>query len=205
MKYLKLLSLGAISMVSTCVVSAQRINFKPFVQGENITLTVLENQAGLNFSSKMPILVGSPYITEIGLNDPQVVVVEIQGPVEYDLTLDFTIPNGLSYLGNDTGTMVPVGIRYAYSNTGEPTSVAGRSYAVEVPPLFRSIQFPLRKRRLGGPPPPPPTPMHGGYTRLRDKAYVYVYGNLGPVPSSILPGLYSGLVTLTVSYADNTL
>jgi hypothetical protein len=178
-----------------------KTNVFPIVEA-GYTMTV---EAGLNFSSKMPILVGNPYITEIGLNDPQVVVVEIQGPVEYDLTLDFNLPNGLSYLGNDTGTLVPVGIRYAYSNTGEPTSVAGRSYAVEVPPLFRSIQFPLRKRRLGGPPPPPPTPMHGGYTRLRDKAYVYVYGNLGPVPSSILPGLYSGLITLTVSYADNTL
>lgn len=186
-------------------VQAQRINFSTYVQGEGLVMTIVQNQAGLNFSSVRPILIGDPQVTSIGLMDQFVVVLQIEGPLEYDVLLELDWPAGLGFGGIDTGVRIPFDFRFAYNNTGELDDNSRRMSAIQVPGLYRQVQLPIRARRAGGPPPPPPTPMHGGFVRPRGSVYVYLYGNLGPVPSGIRSGFYSGNLVLNVSYATNNL
>jgi hypothetical protein len=183
---------------------AQRINFSTFVQGEEILLTLLD-QPNLNFNRKSRVIVvgqASPVVINIG--DDATLVVEIDAPIEYDITAELTWDKGLSINGSDTGIMVPFEFRFAYNNTGELTDVERRANAVQIPPMFHTITFPMRRRTAGGPPPPPPTPEHGGYVRPRGKAYLFFYGSLGPVPNNLRAGNYSGDIQLSISYADNT-
>lgn len=184
---------------------AQRINFSTFVQGEGITLTVVDNASGLNFNNKQQVIVvGDPNLVSVNLLDNSVIVIELDAPLEYDLTAELTWETGLSLNGSDTGTTVPFELRWAYSNTGELTDIDRRTSAVEIPSFFNTVTFPVRRRRAGGPPLPPPTPEHGGFIRPRGKAYLYIYGTLGPIPSGIRAGNYSADINLMVSYADNT-
>jgi hypothetical protein len=69
---------------------------------------------------------------------------------------------------------------------------------------FSSATFPMRRRSDGTtPPPPPPTPAHGGMTQPNTaKAILYLYGSLGPVPSSAYSGQYTGQIQVLVSYAS---
>lgn len=193
------------SWFTPCLLHAQRINFSTFVQGDALDLTIVQNQAGLNFSNQRQIFVGDPQATSIDLMSQNAVVLEIEGPIEYDVLLEFDFPAGLSFGGLDTGVRVPLDFRFAYNNTGEPDDNSRRMSAVEVPGLYRTLQLPMRARRAGGPPPPPPTPMHGGFVRPRGSIFVYLYGHLGPVPSGIRTGFYSGTIVLNVSYATNNL
>lgn len=190
---------------STATVEAQRINFSTFVQGENIVLTVISNPGGVNFNAKQPlIVVGDPSIVQIDIMDNAVVVVELDAPIEYDLTAELSWETGLSRGGADTGTTVPFQLRWAYNNTGEISDIERRGNAVQVPPFFHTVTFPVYRRQAGGPPPPPPTPDHAGFVRQRAKAYLFIYGSLGPIPFGISAGNYSADIQLNVTYADNT-
>lgn len=183
---------------------AQRINFKTFVQGDAITLTVVENPDALNFNRKQQIIVvGDPSIVQVNIGDQATVVVEIDAPMEYDITAELTWTEGLSYNGLDTGVTVPFALRFAYNNTGEPTDIERRASAVEVPSVFNTLTFPIRRKTTTGPPGPPPTPDHDGYVRPRAKAYLYFYGTLGPIPTGIRAGNYDGTIELSISYTDN--
>lgn len=183
---------------------AQRINFSTYVQDETITLDIVNNPLGINFNDKQRvIIVGDPTPVVIEIADNQVVVIEIDAPIEYDLTVEFTWTPGLSYLGLDTGTLVPFGLNIAYNNTGELTDFDRRATAVEVPSSYRTVTLPVRRRTAGGPPLPPPTPDHEGFVRPRGKAYLYVYGSLGPIPSNIRSGNYSGSIDIYVNYNEN--
>jgi len=184
--------------------NAQRINFKPFVQGEGMTLTVTNNPAGLNFNAKQSIIViGDPNPVQINLTDNQAVVFEIEAPLDFDITLQFTWNPRLSLGGLDTGITVPFTLRYAYNNTGELTDLERRLSAVEVPEMYHTLTLPIRRRRAGGPPLPPPTPEHDGYVRPKAKAYFYIYGTLSGAPSNASSGNYSGSIEVNVNYADN--
>lgn len=184
---------------------AQRINFSTFVQGDAITLTLIDNADGLVFNRKQQVIVvGDPSIVSVNITDNAVVVVEIDAPIEFDLTAELIWEKGLSYNGLDTGVTVPFDFRFAYNNTGELSDTERRANATLVPPMFHTITFPVRRRTAGGPPPPPPTPEHGGYMRPRGKVYLYIFGNLGPIPTGIRAGNYSADIQLNVTYADNT-
>lgn len=184
--------------------AAQRINFKPFIQGEGITLNIVNNPSGLNFNNKQRIIVeGDPNPVTISLMDNESVVIELEAPYEYDLTVEFNYPGRLGLNGIDVWPTVPYALRFAYNNTGEPDDLSRRAAAVEVPDSYRVLTFPMYRRRAGGPPPPPPVPDHDGYVRPRKKSYIYVYGILGPVQSGLPTGNYSTTVEINVNYADN--
>jgi len=194
-----------LALMLSMPVLAQRINFSTYVQGEAITLTILDNADGLVFNRKQQVIVvGDPSVVSVNITDNAVVVIEIDAPIEYDLTAELNWETGLSYNGLDTGVTVPFEFRFAYNNTGELSDAERRANATQVPPMFQTITFPVRRRTTGGPPPPPPTPEHGGYLRPRGKAYLYIYGNLGPIPTGIRAGNYSADIQLNVTYADNT-
>lgn len=182
---------------------AQRISFSTHVQDETITLTVVNNPMGLNFNDQQRIIVvGDPTPVIVGISDLPTVVIEIDAPIEYDLTAEFTWSPGL-YLGIDTGITVPFNLNFAYNNTGEYSDIDRRIAAVEVPSAFRTVTLPVRRRTAGGPPLPPPTPDHQGFVRQRGKAYFYIYGSLGPIPNNIRSGNYTGEISLFVNYNEN--
>lgn len=193
-----------LTILSTCEASfacAQRINFKTFVEDESIGVNILENPMGLNFNRKEPLLYpGLSIPVSIGLNDVASVVVEIDAPLEYDLSLSF-ISENLTLEGNGVGESIPFSLQFAYNNTGETNDIARRLAAVEVPTGFSNLTLPVR-RRAAGAPGPPPTPEHGGYVRPRGKVYIFVYGTLGPISSSVLAGDYMSNINLTIDYAD---
>lgn len=183
---------------------AQRINFSTHVQDESIIATVINNPLGLNFNDQQRIIVvGDPTPVIIGINDNPTIVVEVDAPIEYDLTAEFSWSSGLSYLGLDTGITVPFNLNFAYNNTGEMSDLSRRQAAVEVPTAFRTVTLPVRRRTAGGPPLPPPTPDHQGFVRQRAKAYFYIYGSLGPIPGNIQSGNYSGQIELFINYNEN--
>ncbi len=182
---------------------AQRINFGAHVKDEAITLTIVNNPLGLNFNDQQRVIVvGDPTPVVIGINDNPTVVIEVDAPIEYDLTAEFTWSQGL-YLGVDTGITVPFNLNFAYNNTGELSDIDRRLAAVQVPSSYRTVTLPVRRRTAGGPPLPPPTPDHEGFVRQRGKAYFYIYGTLGPIPANIRSGNYTGEITLFINYNEN--
>lgn len=200
----KLTTYLVILLLLQTTAQAQRINFKPFVQDENITVTVVDNPAGLNFNNKQSIIVaGDPSIIEVDLMDNAAVVVEIEAPLDYDLTLEFTGLNRLSIGGLDTGITVPFHFNFAYNNTGETSDASRRLSAISVPSGFTMLTLPVRRRQAGGPPGPPPTPDHAGYTRPRGSVYVYIFGSLGPAPAAAPTGDYSTTLELYINFSDN--
>jgi hypothetical protein len=200
---LLLLSIALFSQLLPAA-QAQRINFKTFVGNEAISLNVLENAAGLNFNLKQPYIpVGQNFPINIVINDLSTVVVEIDAPTDFDVTFSFSSDNGLTLSGSGSGIPIPFSLRYAYNNTGEIGDAARRLNAVEVPRGYSTVTMPMR-RRTAGAPAPPPTPNHDGYVRPRTKAYVYVYGDLGPIPNNIPSGVYNATINLIVDYDDTT-
>lgn len=188
-------------LLPTASTFAQRVNFKSFAQDELIDIVVAENPGGLNFNRKQAFIpVGNSTPVDVNINDLATVVLEIDAPLEYDLSFTFTSDNTLAWEGG-IGPTIPFQLRFAYNNTGESSDAQRRMNAVEVPVGFTTVTMPVR-RRIAGAPGPPPTPEHGGFVRPRGKAYVYVYGQLGAVPSTANSGNYSGSVVLTVTHAD---
>lgn len=191
-------------ILNTAPSNAQRINFSTHVRDESIILNILNNPLGLNFNDQQRIIVvGDPSIVTIGINDFATIVIEVDAPIEYDLTAEFTTSLGLSYLGLDTGITVPFELNIAYNNTGEYSDIERRLSAVQVPTAYRTVTLPVRRRTAGGPPLPPPTPDHEGFVRQRGKVYFYLYGKLGPIPTGIRSGNYSGEISLYINYNEN--
>lgn len=187
--------------LSTAAVYGQRVNFKSYVQDELIISSIAENPNGLNFNNKQAFIpVGNSSPIDINLLDNATVVLEVDAPLEYDLTFSFIYDNVLTWEGG-SGPTLPFQLRFAYNNTGEPSDSQRRTNAVEVPVGFNSVTMPVR-RRVAGTPGPPPTPNHSGFVRQRAKSYIYVYGQLGAVPSIANSGTYSGNIVLTISHAD---
>jgi hypothetical protein len=190
-------------LLCNLLAEGQRINFSTHVQDESIILTIVNNPLGLNFNDQQRIIVvGDPTPVVIGINDNPTIVIEVDAPIEYDLTAQFNWSPGL-YLGIDTGTTVPFNLNFAYNNTGESNDLDRRLSAVEVPSAFRTVTLPVRRRVGGGPPLPPPTPDHQGFVRQRGKAYFYIYGSLGPIPNNIRSGTYTGDIELYINYNEN--
>src|SRR5690606_31773572 len=131
--------------------------------------------------------------------DNQAVIYEIEAPEDFDLTVEVDAPTVLTLEGNAAET-IPFQLRIAYNNMNPVDEQTGKLHVVELPLGFNSITFPVN-RRTSGAPGPPPTPEHEGYTRPRSRAYLYLYGTLGPI-GAVAPGVYEGNITLNVSFSD---
>ncbi len=184
----------ALAVLTTCPVVAQRINFGVYTTSQGLFATASGN---LNFNAKQPIIAsGSNASVTIALTDGECQSIEIVGDATRDITITFTTPfPNLTAGGSDS---IPFACRFAYSNLGLSDATSAKPYAIQVPVGFTSITFPMLRRTTGAPA-PPPTPAHGGYTAPSIKAYLYLYGTLGPV-GNIAAGYYTGTVSVTVSY-----
>jgi hypothetical protein len=153
----------------------------------------------LNFNAKQPMIVSrSNDQVTIALTDGECQSIEIIGDATRDITITITADLNIITGGGGPGYSIPFACRFAYSNLGLSDPTSAKTYAIQVPIGFTSITLPMLRRTTGAPA-PPPTPAHGGYTAPSVKAYLYLYGTLGPV-GSVAAGYYTGTVYVTISY-----
>ncbi len=177
--------------------AAQRIQFNLY-SGSGIDLntgTVDE----LNFNDKQTVITSGDMV-QILLLDPATAILTITGRSDLDVSVTIDAPPTLDL---DAGNKIPLQLRYAYSNLGAVDENQAKTQAVEIPQGFSRITFPLR-RRVAGPPGPPPTPEHAGYSGPQATAYLFIYGNLGIIPSNAAAGLYTGDISVSVTYEEYT-
>lgn len=182
----------------------QRISFSIWAQ-EGITLTLQGQNTGLDFNKKQRIIVPGSEKIEISkvLGEPYVAY-QIEAAEGFDLLVEINAPAAL-LLDPDpdnTGSSIPLNLRLAYNNQGPVSADAGLPAAVEMPPGSLSMVVPVN-RRLSGAPGPPPRPLIGGEdSRPKTSMYLYIYGDLGPVPNPLPAGNYTAQIVINISYAD---
>ena len=179
----------------TMKTEAQHVSFGTWAN-DDIIITKGTPES-LNFNDKTQVI--NPGISQtvtINLNDPQATVLTIEGTEYLDVTVYIDVPATLDL---DASNKLPVNFRFAYSNLNPADVITAKTQAIEVPSGFNTATFPI-VRRINGPPGPPPTPPSSGYTPPRKKAYLFIYGTLGPV-GNVDAGLYEGTVNITVEYS----
>jgi len=185
----------ALTLLTASPVVAQRINFGIYTTSQGLSATVSGN---LNFNAKQPIIASNSNTSvTITLNDDACQWIEITGDATRDITITITPDPYLTIGAGGPGNQIPFTCQFAYSNLGSTLSAA-KGVAVQIPGGFTSITLPML-RRTSGVPAPPPTPAHGGYTPPSIKAYLFLYGTLGPV-GNVSAGYYTGTVNVSVQY-----
>lgn len=182
---------------------AQRINFSMWTGSDEITISPVLANPNLNFNlKKAAISANSPAVT-INLIDNQSVGFQIQAPDGYDLTVEVDAPAFLALDGVGTAPeeQVPFRLAMAYNNQAAVDELTAKSTAVELPTGFYNVTFPVN-RRTAGVPGPPPTPNSGTYVRPRSTAWLFLYGELGPV-GPVNAGNYFAEIIINVYFTSN--
>ena len=185
-----------VSLLTKECVLAQRINFGLYA-ADGISL-MAGTTGDIDFNSKQNVILAG-YSVTVNLIDDATAVIVITGRTDLDVTVSIDAPPSLDL---DASNTIPLKLRYAYSNLGAVSETVAKTQAVQIPEGFTSATFPI-VRRTSGPPGPPPTPDHEGYTQPTGTAYLFIYGDLGPVPLSAAVGLYTGNLNITIEYATN--
>jgi hypothetical protein len=182
--------------LTTCPAVAQRIDFGVYSTSQGLTAT---SSGNLNFNAQQPVIVsGSNASVTIALTDGECQSIEIVGDATRDITITITADLNIITGGGGPGYSIPFACRYAYSNLGLSNASSAKPYAIQVPIGFTSITLPMLRRTTGAPL-APPTPAHGGYAAPSVKAYLYLYGTLGPV-GNVAAGSYTGNVAVHIQY-----
>lgn len=182
---------------------AQRINFSTWTGSDDITITPVAGVPTLNFNLKQANITASSPAVAINLMDAQAVAFRIQAPIGFDLTVEVDAPTVLSLdgTGASSETQIPFRIGIAYNNLEAINEIAAKPGAVELPAGFLNVTFPVN-RRVGGAPGPPPTPISGGDIRPKATAYLFIYGELGPI-GTVNAGRYLGDININVFFTSN--
>ncbi|RIW15148.1 hypothetical protein D0X99_11935 [Algoriphagus lacus] len=182
---------------------AQRINFSTWTGSDDITITPVLGSPNLNFNQKQAnISVNSPAVT-INLLDNQAVAFRIEAPEGFDLTVEVDAPAFLSLDGAGTvpQEQIPFRVGIAYNNMEAGNEMTAKAGAVQLPTGFYNVTFPVN-RRVGGAPGPPPTPISGTDTLPKATAYLFIYGELGPI-GPVNAGNYLGEININVFFTSN--
>ncbi len=191
------------ALLSSTGTMAQRINFSTWTGSDEITINPVLANPNLNFNlKKAAISANSPAVT-INLIDNQSVGFEIQAPDGYDLTVEVDAPTFLSLdgVGIAAEERVPFRLGMAYNNQAPADELTAKSTAVELPAGFYNVTFPVN-RRSAGVPGPPPTPNSGTYVRPKSTAWLFLYGELGPV-GPVNAGNYFAEIIINVYFTSN--
>jgi hypothetical protein len=198
----KFLTVIAVMMLQThgwCL--AQRITFSTWTGSDEINITSPQGALpALDFSQKKRVILPNSEAVSIELNDNLAVIFELEAPEGYDLTVEMSAPPVFTLIDDPTET-IPFQVRMAYNNQSPLDPVSGKLQALEMPIGFNSITFPV-SRNSSGLPSAPPSPEFGGYTRPKTKAYIYLYGSIGPV-GSVPTGRYEAEININVSFTTN--
>jgi hypothetical protein len=177
--------------------TAQRINFGTFASEGIVIQNLVPQGLDFNLAAGGVLVAGSNQTVQVSLMDDETVVLEILAQADLDITVQIEIP---AFLMLNVSNTIPVSLNLAYSNMGAVDIMTARSQAVLLPAGFLTFTIPVI-RRSSGAPGPPPTPSHQGYTAPTASAYLFIYGNLGPI-GNIDAGQYDGLINVTVSYTQ---
>lgn len=178
-------------------VNAQRINFSTWVGNNSITITP-GSPSNLNFGYFLSGI--SSNQKSIKLTDNSAAVFEINAPVGYDISVWISAPKVLVNENNSNST-IPFTLSFAYSNYGDNNVTTAKQNAVQVPPNYNMATFPVF-RSASGPPSGPPPPPSGQNNRTYKTAYLFIYGNVGPVSAQAMPGNYSATININVNFAN---
>jgi spore coat protein U-like protein len=185
-----------LALLTTSPGVAQRINFGAYTTSRDLSLL---KSGDLDFNAKQPLIAsGSNATVTIALTDAACQWIGITGDATRDITIAITADPYLTVGAGGPGSQIPFACKFAYSNLGVSDASSAKTYAIQVPIGFSSITLPML-RRTSGAPLPPPTPAHGGYTAPSAKAYLFIYGTLGPV-GNVAAGSYSGTINVIVEY-----
>lgn len=201
MKAMKnILSLLIVFLVVSSASFGQRINFSTWTGSDDVTIRpVGANSSSLRFNDKEKVLrAGLPAVV-ISKTDPQVAIFEIEAPTEFDISVDLAYPVFLFKDGNTSSTdMIPFVLNMSYSNQspGNSGQIPEAATTQDVPAGFNSVTFPMYG---SGTAPLPPSPEFGGSApRQKSKAYLFIYGAIGPI-GTVSAGNYTAEVTLNVN------
>ncbi|MBK7428989.1 MAG: hypothetical protein IPI60_19170 [Saprospiraceae bacterium] len=176
---------------------AQRISFGTYASEGIMIQNLVPQGLDFNLAAGGVLVAGLNQTVQVGLMDDEAVVLEIQAQADLDITVEIEIP---AFLMLNVSNTIPVSLNWAYSNTGAVDIMTARSQAVTLPSGFQTFTIPVI-RRSSGAPGPPPTPSHQGYAAPTGTAYLFIYGNLGPI-GNINAGQYDGIINVTVSYTQ---
>jgi hypothetical protein len=182
---------------------AQRINFSTWTGSDDITITPVMASPSLNFNQKQTNISSNSPAIAINLNDNQAVAFRIEAPEGFDLTVEVDAPTVLSLDGTGTEPeeQIPFRIGIAYSNLLAGDEMTAKNGAVQLPLGFYNVTFPVN-RRTAGAPGPPPTPESGSYVRPKATAWLFLFGELGPI-GPVNAGDYLGDITINVFFTSN--
>ena len=182
---------------------AQRINFSTWTGSDEITITSVLASPTLSFNAKQGFIPDNNPAISINLADNQTVAFRIEAPEGYDLTVEVDSPTQLALdgIGTQPNEVIPFQIGLAYNNLLAGDELTAKSGAIQLPIGFNNVTFPVN-RRVSGAPGPPPTPVSGDYVRPKASAWLFIFGQLGPI-GSVNAGSYTGNITVNVYFTSN--
>ena len=201
--YKNILSYALVIGLAVCFSSramAQQVGFGFYTNSE-LTLTPNILPAVLDFGYVISGQGNKP----ISITDEETVVLEIVGVAYLDVTVtlipptpSFLLLEGNTDYLNDTSRRMPVDIKMAYYNQGQPNIdiVTAKQQAITVTGNTATFQI---RRRPGGPPGPPPVPPHANYTPPTATAYLFIFGEL--TVGNVNAGPYTGDIIVEVEYS----
>jgi hypothetical protein len=180
---------------------AQRINFSTWTGSEEISVIPVAGIPMLKFDQRP--LTANMEAVSIKLTDNQAVAFRIEAPEGFDLTVEIAAPTQLRLDGSGTTAekVIPFTVGMAYNNLMAADEATAKTGAIQLPAGFYNITFPVN-RRTAGAPGPPPTPISGTYVRPKATAWLFLYGELGPI-GNVNAGDYTGEITISVYFTSN--
>jgi hypothetical protein len=181
-----------------------RISFGQFQSDTSIRVRKLGAQE-LNFNKRNRVILQESFgDIRIGIEDPEVVVYEIEAPKQMDINIryDWTplrrVGSSTSYSGLAPALLLNV--RAAYSNRGATSLAQALSQVVELPPHTSSVILPVLRSTVYRPPGLPPPPPSASDVMDRAKLYFFVFGEIQPWMGRISAGRYTGQVYISFGY-----
>lgn len=182
-----------------------RINFGQFQSDSSIRVRKLGPQE-LNFNKRNRVILQESFgDIRVGMEDPELVVYEIEAPKQMDIIIRYEwtplrrVGTSSSYSGLAPSNLF-LHVRAAYSNRGATTLAQALSQVVELPPHASSVVLPVLRRAVDSPPGLPPAPSTGSDVTDRARLYFFVYGEILPWMGRISAGRYTGQVFISFGY-----
>jgi len=181
-----------------------RISFGQFQSDTSIRVRKLGAQE-LNFNKRNRVILQESFgDIRIGIEDPEVVVYEIEAPKQMDISIRYEWSPlrrvGTATSGSGLAPACLLNVRAAYSNRGATSLAQALSQIVELPPFASSVVLPVFRSTVYGPPGLPPAPSSGSGVPDRAKLYFFVFGEIQPWVGRMSAGRYTGQIYISIGY-----
>jgi hypothetical protein len=203
-KLISMLAFLSVMLRAEIIYAQGRINFGQFQPDSSIQVRKL-GPLELNFNTRNRVILQESFgHVRIGLDDPELVVYEIEAPKQMDILISYEwtplrrIGSPAPY--NNLTPSLLLNIRAAYSNRGATSLAQALSQVVELPPHASSVVLPVLRSHVSSPPGLPPAPSSESIAADRAKLYFFVFGEILPWMGRISAGRYTGQVYISFGY-----